>query len=253
MQSYEVRSELSFGRKLRNLPLIYRLRSFFKIIYPWLETVTTVSRIYGHLLLKRTQFYQPLYNFSIIKKVPERTCIERADAIYHSLKDRDHGARILDLGCNFGYFSFYFAERGYTAEAIDTSAHNIALCKLLQRVNQKNTSFSVAEFSKEYLEKMPAKRYDISFLFSVLHHIAYLKGFEYTQDLMALLTEKIPVLFIELATKAESETAPWREFLTDNDLDIFAKCSNINIEKIGDFSIHGRSVLRPLYKVTKLS
>lgn len=250
-QAYGILSSLARMEEcLRNLSFIYTTRKFFKYLRSRIKIFNAVNQCYYHLLLTKAQYYQPLYNFSVIQhKKPERICIDRADAIYQEIKAQGSHKRILDIGCNLGYFSFYFAERGHQASGIDTNPKNIKICKLLQKINQATTDFRVAEFSGTFIDQIQPGQYDMCFLFSVAHHLVCAKGMEYTQNLMKQLLEKIPLLFIELATNKEATSSPWRSCITDDELAIFLTCEKLNIQKLGNFPTNVKGVLRPLYKI----
>jgi 2-polyprenyl-3-methyl-5-hydroxy-6-metoxy-1,4-benzoquinol methylase len=204
-------------------------------------------------LLDKVEYYQPLYNLPLAHKIPQRICYDRADAIYQVMKSWGVGARILDMGCSLGYFVHYFGERGYKVDGIDSHADNVAVCNMVAELNQVKHAFSVAKLDPQFLQTINANQYDVGFLFSVAHHIIYYNNLEYTQQLMAELLEKIPVLFIELAIKDEETASEWRQHLPDDELSIFAKCDNVTIERLGYFSNHLSLVRRPLFLVRKVS
>lgn len=239
--------------KLRNHPIIYGIRKFFKFIHPLCKLFIVINKLYALLLLQKTQYYQPLYHFSIIKKKqPERICIDRADAIYREIHTHYPRARILDIGCNFGYFSYYFADRGFEVTGIDYSLKNIRICHLLNQIHGKNICFSTANFSEPFVDALKPNEYQFAFLFSVMHHLIYSNSLSYAQDLIAHLLEKIPVLFIELALKTEPTSSPWKSALPEDERLLFAKCKDITIKKIGSFATSkGMIGQRPLYKVSR--
>lgn len=234
------------------IPAVFKIRKFVKFISPRIELFNIINKVYVVLLLKKTQFYQPLYNLSVIKKKSaERICIDRADAIYQQMSSWGKGGSILDIGCNMGFFSHFFADRGFQVSGIDMNPNNITLCNLLQKVNQPRIHFSVDVFSDTFIEKLPNNQYETAFLFSVIHHVIYAKGLDYAQKLLASLLDKIPVLFIELALKSEASKSPWRQVAPENELDVFAQCKDITIRKLGYYETPRGIVRRPLYMVTK--
>lgn len=232
---------------------ILRCKELVKIVVHYSYLLYAITKFHFYFFIKKVEYYQPLYNFFIFRNItPQRFCKDRADAVYSKISSWGPGARILDIGCSLGYFSHYFSERKYQVHGIDSSADNVAICNMLRKINRNHAQFSVDTFSKEFIEQIPYLKYDITFLFSVVHHIIYYKGLEYAQDLMVQLLERIPVLFVELAVRhfeAEVKPPEWAEHIPFDELDVFAKCKNISIEKIGYFPTHLGSFLRPIYMI----
>lgn len=230
-----------------------RFRRIIELIFRRIELFGILNRLL-FLLLKRSNYNQPLYNFAFLKnKHPQRVCIDRADTIYQEIKTLGKGGHILNIGCGIGYYAYYFADRGYLVNGIDNDPHAISICKLLQRINgkKKKVNFSISEFSKEFLEKIPDEQYDIVFLFGVLHHIIYKKGLNYTQELLSQLLKKTSLLYIELPVKNELTDAPWREDFPDDEMILFSQCMEVEIEKVNYFLNHQNYVGRPLYVIKK--
>lgn len=229
-----------------------KLRRLFITLGRGIELVTIMTRLFSLLTWQKVDFYQPLYNFPLFKqKKPQRLCIDRADAIHRQIEGWGQGGRILDIGCSLGYFSHYFAERGYKVTGVDYDKKNIDICTLLKRVNNNSTNFSVSEFSEEFIHQIKPGQFDIVFIFSVIHHIIYYKGLDYAQNLMADILNKTSVMFIELAIKNEQLSIFWRDSLPEDELAIFDKCTNLTITKVGYFPTHLSEVRRPLYRVEK--
>lgn len=203
-------------------------------------------------LLNITAFYQPLHGYLQIEKTePQRPCTDRADVIHHYLRDMGPTS-MLDVGCSFGYFAYYFAARGYYVDAIDFDQNCVNICDFLLKFNPKNQpNFAKATFDLDYIEKIQAEKFDIALVLSVLHHITSEKGVPYVQQMMQTLLEKIPVVIIELALREEDVPFPWKDRLPENELEIFATCKDIEIEKLGCFSTHLSTIKRPLYVIRK--
>jgi len=204
-------------------------------------------------LLSKTVFYQPLHGYPpIIDEEPQRHCLDRADGILSYL-NRMGPARVLDVGCSFGYFSYFLTSRNYIVDSIDSDKNCIDICHFLKAYNQNLNNlpkFSAVNFDLDYIEKIPSDTYEIVLLLSVLHHITSEHGIPYVQDMMRALLEKVPVIITEIALREEEVPFPWKDKLPGNPLEIFNKCENFKIDLIGYYPTHLSSVKRPLYAVS---
>ena len=203
-------------------------------------------------LLSKTVYYQPLHGYVHLNNMqPQRPCTDRADVIHQALSTMGP-TRLLDVGCSFGYFSYFLAMRGYIVDAIDFDQNCIEICNFLVQFNPENIPyFANAAFDIDYIKQIPQEKYDVALLLSVLHHVTSEQGVPYVQDMMQSLLDRVPVLIVELALREEDVPFPWKDRLPFNDLDIFAKCENISIIKLGCFSTHLSTIKRPLYMVCK--
>lgn len=239
----------SLVQTLQHVVTHARLVVISKYLIRRLELFLALNKLFYYLYLKGAEFYQPLYNVNLNDRKPQRPCIDRADAVFQSMQELGQGGHILDIGCSLGYFSHYFFDRGFAVDGIDMHKDNIAICNLVKKINGSQIHFFEAALSEQFVNELENNTYDVTFLFSVLHHVVLYHGLDYTQKLVAKLLEKVPVLFIELATCHEETTYSWQSLLPKNELDYFAHCNNITIKKIGDFSTHLSSVRRPLYRI----
>ncbi|MDB9308382.1 protein kinase [Aphanizomenon sp. CS-733/32] len=210
-------------------------------------------------LLKKIEYYQPLYKTPCLLKnsVPQRKCEDRCQAIENTLLTLGNnltGIKILDVGSSLGYNSFYFADRKAHVFAIDNNIDNVLASRLISELNGIDVCFRVAEFDLDYINLIQESEYDVVLLLSVIHHIIYLKGLEYTKKMMKILLERVPVIIVELAVKDEEneeKDLSWIEALPNDSLSIFESCQDIYINTIGYFSTHVSSVKRPLYAISK--
>lgn len=214
-------------------------------------------------LLGKVEYYQPLYNikfpklYRLLNSAGRKDASkERADLIYSYLQDeiKFKKLHILDIGSSLGYMPLYFSDKDHGSNitlGIDVNPYNVNISRILAKINKlPNANFEIAEFNPEYIENM-SNSYDVAFIFSVLHHINFNHGLEYTQNLVVKLLDKVPLLFIEFAIAEEKVNFPWRETLPEDPLVFFAKCSDCKVEKLGEFNTHLSDVKRPLYVVKK--
>lgn len=152
-----------------------------------------------HLFRRQYKFYQPMHltksDWQMIdngnlepflkqhfSKKLDRICIDRAimiknSAVTHlSLK----GQTVLDLGCNTGFFSHYFARQGAVPTGIDSNSHNsvkgttadaaisvIDSAKAMAKEYGVKATFVEADIL-EYLKTSP--KFDIVLCLSLIHH-----------------------------------------------------------------------------------
>lgn len=250
--------ETAMTRVIYYLKKIPFFKSILAFIYPSIKKHITSNLSLDKLLLlssniinhqlNNNELYQPLYGYNHFTiRIPQRPCLDRADVIYRQIQPMGQ-TQVLDIGCSQGYFSYYFAARGYIVDGIDNNPSCIQICRLLHLFNPSNIpSFATQAFDLPYIQKIQYGKYNIAFLLSVVHHIICEHGIEYTQNLMQTLCEKIPIIIIELALQHEDVPFPWKKELPLNELDIFNTCKNIRINKLGYFPTHLSHVKRPLY------
>lgn len=199
--------------------------------------------------------YQPVYKFEgqFKGKLASRHCADRCDFLARELAPDVKNLRILDVGCSMGYLSLYFAERGAHVTGIDHSAANIEFCSILSNMTGIKSTFEHAEFSEDYCKSIEDGRFDVVFLFSVLHHVTLKYGISTVRRIMRQLLEKSDVLYVELAQKSEDVPFTWKDALPENDLEIFDGVPDLEIIRLGEFPALGDTVIRPFYRVRKKS
>ncbi len=197
--------------------------------------------------------YQPVYRLedAFRDRPVSRTCTDRCILLDRELAPDIPNLRILDVGCSMGYLSLYFAERGAVVHGIDMRPENVVFCSELAKVHAIPARFTVDAFTPDFCAALPEGRYDVVFLFSVLHHVITQHGLPAVQAMMATLLDRTDMLFVELARPSEDVPFGWKEHIPANELDIFASAGEIEIEHLGDFPALGAITVRPLYRVRR--
>lgn len=198
----------------------------------------------------RVEHYQPLYGVTGVEG-PLRSCRDRAVAIETALGSSGRRFRLVDFGSSLGYFPFYFADRGATTTGVDINPENTAVALATQRINGLAATFKTGALDLATVSAILPGEYDVALALSVLHHITLRRGLDYVKQLVAELLARIPILVVELAHRDEGVNFAWRESLPEDPLEIFAACSNIQIHRLGDFSSHLSSSVRPMYCITR--
>jgi O-antigen chain-terminating methyltransferase len=204
-------------------------------------------------MLVEIEYYQPAYMIGGLNLVPKRECKDRCRAIEKSLNCSAAGLKILDIGSSLGYVCYYFADRSAITEGWESNPDNAEAARLIGRMNGIPAAIKTKELNIEAIKEIQPREYDIIIMLSVLHHIVYSKGLEYTQELIRELFDKAPTLIVELAVKDEDTTLYWNEALPEDELAIFDMIrGEIEISKIGEFQTHLSQKTRPLYKISKI-
>ncbi len=194
--------------------------------------------------------YQPIYGLEGIGS-PQRDSRDRCEAIFEFFDNNVQALRVLDVGCFFGYLSFYLQDRGARVEGWDNNDVNIEVARRTQDITGINADFKVKEFNKETIAAIQPGQYDVVFILSVLHWTIALQGIEYVQDCLKLLMDRVPMVVVELAQKGEDKKLFWDKVVPKNDLDIFDKVKGLKVHKIGEFPTHLSDKKRPIYAITK--
>lgn len=199
--------------------------------------------------------YQPVFGFESHFKERDvsRGCADRCEYLAKEFGDDVRNLRILDVGSSMGYLTLFFAKRGARTSGFDYNQPNIDFCKTLARIHGLSSDFTFGTFGLDYCRSLRKGRYDVVFLFSVLHHVVQLHGIEKTRQMMDELLDKTDTLYVELALKSENVPFPWKQSLPENELDIFSNHDSLIIEKMSDFPALGQTTIRPLYRVRRRS
>jgi hypothetical protein len=201
-------------------------------------------------VIKHVEYYQPLYGIQVTPK-PLRSCRDRAEVIAAAMETLDGERRLIDFGSSLGYFVFYFADRGVVAEGLECGPANVAVAETVRRINGLDCSFHCAELTLEYVRDLPAGKYEVGLILSVLHHIVHQHGLAYAAELMAELIERIPMLIVELAHREEPVNFAWRDSQPADPLAVLSACRNIRMKKLGEFETHLSHVRRALWCIEK--
>jgi O-antigen chain-terminating methyltransferase len=201
-------------------------------------------------LAAKVEPYQPAYSVSGVIDSPRRDSKDRCVTIENAIKPVA-GKRILDIGSSLGYVSFYMADRGAKVEGWEYNSANAEVARLIGDINGIDVGFKTKELNSDTVKTIRPGQFDAVSILSVFHHIIFYNGLEYTQNLVKELTERIPIVIVELAKKGEDKKLFWDKWQPDNELAIFDLVKDkVAIKKIGDFGNHLSKHTRPLYMVT---
>jgi hypothetical protein len=120
-----------------------------------------------------------------------------------------------------------------------------------QRINGLAATFKTAPLDLNTVSTILPGEYDVVLALSVLHHITLRRGIDYVKQLVAERLARIPIRIVELAHRDKDVNFAWRESLPEDPLGIFSACPHIRVHRLGDFSSHLSSSVRPMYLITR--
>ncbi len=166
--------------------------------------------------------YQPLYGHDEININAGRLCQERLQEIkkiYNALsKELKRPLRVLDFGCNLGFFSFHLAKWGVVT-GIDIYSPAINVCRMLA---DEHPSYQVQFFCgriEDVIRELEEGQFDLVLGLNVFHHLCKKYGWTNVKNLLAFLAEKVNAAIFELALKSEPAL---QHDLPDNYRDLIA-------------------------------
>lgn len=143
------------------------------------------------------QNYQPIplpgYEKTILSA--GRNCFDRGEAVAASIKSHfgDRHLKIIDWGCNLGFFVFQLAKLGHEVVGVDSNAKYVETCRFLAETNHFpiQPRFYVDELTESNLTNYSG--FDLAICFSVLHHLGHR-----ILSTLKKFSELYPVAFIEM-------------------------------------------------------
>ncbi len=186
------------------------------------ETVPLKERIRESKLETWAEIYHPIpfHEFSdLTTQVDGITPYRRLSMILNNSTDLD-GKKVLDLGCNLGFYSFSLAKRGARTMGIDVRQEYIDIATELAQIYEVPASFACGAVSPEWILQQPG-RYDLAISFSMIQWVIDQKGMEYGMSVLRAISEKADMLFFDVAVnsgKACLRCAPGHELAFSYDL-----------------------------------
>lgn len=112
------------------------------------------------------------------------------------------GQKVLDAGCETGYFCRGLAERGYTVTGVDVNPKRVAVARYLAATQNLQCHFEVGDW-QDLIKK---EFFDNVLLLSVLHHQALNAGAAQALQTLTCLSGRCRRVFIEFPLESEGVT-----------------------------------------------
>lgn len=202
-------------------------------------------------LLAQVEPYQPIYGLAGLVPEPARASADRARAIEAGMSGV-RGRRVLDIGSSLGYMSFYFADRGARVTGWEYNAANTEVARQVGAVTGIPVTFVTKELTLDTVRSIEPGAYDYAFVLAVFHHIIHFQGLEAAQQILAELLDRVPVVFLELASKGEDPDLFWDAAQPEDPLTLLDLVRDrSDLTRLGTFGTHLSAHPRPLYRLAR--
>ena len=223
--------------------------SMFRKMQRFLQKV----ELYTIIKMQMIDVYQPLACTNSVKAQRHNGSLGRWQAIEMELGNLEGSA--LDIGCNFGFFTFQMARKGLFCVGIESERLSYHICNLIKEVGEfENAVFLKAVVDGQFCKKLPTV--DVTIFLSVFHHIVRQFGIEAATHLVQELMGKTRrVLFFETGQSNETNTS-WAKYLPEMGPNpklwienYFTSLGALRVRYLGDYETHLSPVKRSLFAV----
>jgi SAM-dependent methyltransferase len=141
-----------------------------------------------------------------------RACLGRFQAADALLRDLSCPS-VLDVGCNQGFFTFRFAQKGGVCLGVDNDRAELMAARARAELRKvRNIAFLEMTLDKETIHGLPVS--DIVVCLSVFHHWVRHYGPDGAMEMLALLTSKVGKVLIFDSGQPEEASTNWAPSLS---------------------------------------
>lgn len=111
------------------------------------------------------------------------------------------GLRVLDTGCNVGFYSFSLARRGAIVTGVDTRPEYHRITTELAKIYGLPVDFICEPLSPEMV-RGAKEPYDLTLCFSMIQWVIAARGEAYGREVLRAISEKSRAMFFDVAVNA---------------------------------------------------
>jgi len=163
------------------------------------ETDQLIGAIKGNHLANLGEVYHPIpfREFQgLTTQVRPTASYKRLGMILCMCSDF-RGKRILDLGCNVGFYSFSLAKRGAVVTALDLVPERIDLARTIAEIYETPVDFQERPATPEFFEQL-GERFDAVLCFSMLQWVIAQDGREAGDRLLRAISDHSDSIFFDV-------------------------------------------------------
>lgn len=110
--------------------------------------------------------------------------------------------RVLDMGCNVGFYSFSLAKRGATVTGVDARPEYIEIASRVANIyDLPNATFINSPITPELINET-GPGWDIALCFSMIQWVADQRGMEYACEVLKAVSKRSKAMFFDVAVNS---------------------------------------------------
>ncbi|MFA4941246.1 MAG: class I SAM-dependent methyltransferase [Patescibacteria group bacterium] len=211
--------------------------------------------LYANQLIKSYPNYQPIFKNGKLIMGGDRNCLDRWGLIKKEI-DSCQANSVLDIGCAEGFYVLQSArECGCVSLGVDADIRRLSMAQN-QIASEKimPAGFVLAEVDSELIKKLP--EFDIVIFMSVMHHMMYSSGEEYSRSILKEIRKKVKKAMIFEMGQSNELKNRWAKLLPDMGENPHEWIKNFilsagfsKVEKIGESDSYSKDQNRAIFRV----
>ena len=211
--------------------------------------------VFNRLLLRSYPNYQPVYLDNILKIGSDRGCVDRWELIKKEILSHN-ATSLMDIGCAEGFYTIQATkECGCFSIGVDADIRRLSIAQnQLIGGKIKPAGFLLGVVDEALLEKTPA--FDVIIFMSVMHHMMYTYGVEYSRMILQKIRLKTKKCMIFEMGQSDETLNAWARNLPDMGTnphewikDFLLSCGFSKALKIGETDSYKKDRKRALFVV----
>lgn len=140
----------------------------------------------------------PFYEFgNLTTQVSPSTSYQRLQMILDAADGNVVGKRVLDLGCNLGFYSFSLAHRGAKVTGVEMRADYHDISKRVVELYDMNVRFRNEALTPELIHEVGDV--DITLCFSMIQWVIQQQGMDYGKQILRAISEHSKLLMFDVS------------------------------------------------------
>lgn len=140
----------------------------------------------------------PFYEFGNLSiQVAPNTSYQRLQMILDAAEGDVMDKRVLDLGCNLGFYSFSLAHRGAKVTSVEMRADYHDISKRIVELYDMNVRFRNELLTPELVEQVGDV--DVTLCFSMIQWVIQQNGMDYGKQILRMISQRSKLLMFDVS------------------------------------------------------
>ncbi len=214
------------------------------------EITSLLQSLKAEPLTARGEVYHqiPFYEFRNLRTQIHYSETYRRLSMILSRYSDFRGKKILDLGCNVGFYSFSLAKRGADVTGVELRKECFDVAQAVAKIYELPILFLNQPLASDFFATQN-REYDLTLCFSMLQWVIAQKGMEEGQKILRGISDNSKALFFDISVNTGKAclTCPPGEELSFVENFLRQGTSYTTITHMGDVQPHGRDIRHVFY------